>query len=241
MAAIRDAFFPTSSSEFIVLGIYALLCLIYVIFGMNCTRKWLKMLLKCSPVLFLIAFFFYTVTSLNLGPMQTVGDVKNLERIIFGLIFSCLGDCYLVFDSFFILGLLSFTFAQLIYISIFGGGMLLFEMPAESELITAAAVGLVSLLVYFSIFPKLNYVLVVAAALYCLLISIMLWCALVTMQHNTKLSTSQGAIGAGFFYVSDLVLSITRWRLQIPFGSYIIICTYYAAQIFIFLSVINDF
>lgn len=241
MTAIRDAFFPTPYSEYMFLGVYIVLCFTYMIFGINFTTGLSKMLLKSSPVLFLISYFFYTILSNPAGPGESVDGIDNLERLIFGLIFSCLGDCYLVFDSFFIHGLLSFACAQLIYISMFNGHLLLFIIPAQSELVTAAAVGLVSLLVFFSILPRLSYALVIPAAMYCLLISVMLWCAVVTMQQDTKLPTLQSAIGACLFYMSDLLLSLNRWRLQIPHGHYLIIATYYAAQILIFFSVINNF
>lgn len=199
------------------------------------------MILKSLPVLFLIGFFFYVVVSLPIGPVSPVGNVHNLERLVFGLVFSCLGDCYLVFDSFFVHGLLSFACAQLIYISLFNGGQLLFSTPSQSEFTVAIAIGLVSLLIYLYILPKLGYVLVVPAAVYCVLISVMLWCAMVTMQQDGNSSTCQGALGACLFYTSDIILTVNRWRLQIPYGSYLVIGTYYAAQILIFLSVINSF
>lgn len=241
MAAIRDAFFPTPFSMYLFLGMYLVLCLIYMTCGINVSMKPLKMVLKSSPVLFLIVFFIYTVSSVQMGPVQTVGDIDDLERLLFGLIFSFLGDCYLVFDSFFIHGLLSFACAQLIYVALFGGRVLLFIVPAQRELMTAAAVGFVSLWVYFYVLPKLSRVLVVAAALYCLLISLMLWCALVTLQQNAHLATLLGAIGACLFYTSDLILSLNRWGFTIPLEPHLVIGTYYAAQILIFLSVIYTF
>lgn len=239
MAAIRDGFFPTPYSMYMFLGVYTMLCLTYMTCGINQSTKPLKLVLKSLPILFLVLYFIYTVTSLHMGPVQAISGTENLERLFFGLLFSFLGDCYLVFDSFFIHGLLSFTCAQLVYIALFGGRSLLFVLPAQSELVTAAAVGVVSLWVYFYIFPKLSRLLIVPAALYCLLISLMLWCALVTLQHDAQLAPLQGATGAGLFYISDLLLSLDRWGLTIPRGPYFIIGTYYAAQVFIFLSVIN--
>ena len=239
MAIIKDDFFPTPYHEYAVLGIYVALCSIYMVFGIHSSSKILKMLLKCAPVLFLITFFIHAASKVELDPMQGVEDAANLERIIFGLIFSCVGDCYLVFDSLFILGILAFTATQLIYIGLFGGGILLFSMPNQNELIIAAAIALVSTLVFLSILPKLNCVLILPVAIYCSIISIMLWCAIVTMQQSIELSTSQGAVGACLFYTSDLLLGVNRWKLQIPCGSYLIMFTYYAAQILIFLSVIN--
>ena len=164
-----------------------------------------------------------------------------MVRLFFGLAFSCLGDCYLVFDSFFIHGLLAFACAHLIYIYVFNGAVLLFAIPGQSELTTAVAIGLVSLLVYFYVLPKLGCVLVVPAAMYCVLISLMLWCALVTLQYDPRPSTLQGALGACLFYTSDLILTLNRWRLQIPFGPHVIMITYYAAQFLIFFSIINTF
>lgn len=241
MGAIKNAFFPTSYSMYMFLGMYSLLCLIYMTCGIKLSTKLGKMVLKIAPILFLILYFIWTATAIHIGPMQTVGDTENLERIIFGLVFSLLGDCYLVFDSFFIHGLLSFACAQLVYVVLFGGRILLHTMPCQSELVAAAAVGLVSLWVYCYIFPKLSRVLVAAAALYCLLISLMLWCALVMLMQQAELSTLLGAIGAAFFYTSDLLLAVDRWGSTIPFGPYLVIATYYAAQVCIFLSVIAKF
>ena len=241
MAAIKDAFFPTPYSVYILLGMYSVLCITYMTCGIHLSMKLGKMTLKSSPILFLILYFISAVTSVHMGPVQAVGDIGNLQRIIFGLIFSFLGDCYLVFDSLFIHGLVSFACAQLVYVGLFGGRTLLFTMPSQSGLVAAAAVGLVSLWVYCYVYPKLSRVLVVAAALYCLLISLMLWCALVTVMQDTKLSTLLGAIGACLFYTSDLLLAIDRWGSTIPHGPYLVIATYYAAQVFIFMSVINKF
>ncbi len=243
MGAIRDEFFPTPNFEYMIVGTYILLCLMYMTIGINFTTGCLKMLLKCAPILFLITFFLYTTTSLHIGPLHPVGNVDNLERIVFGLMFSCLGDAYLVYDSF-IHGIISFACAHLIYIGYFGGEVHLFIPPSYDELVIAAAVGLVSLLIYLYILPKLDYVLVIPAAVYCLVISLMLWCAIVTMRQNTELSTMQGAIGACLFYMSDLLLAVNRWNRwnhQIPFGPYLVISSYYLAQLLIFLSTLNTF
>lgn len=242
MAIIRDTFFPTPSFEYTFIGIYSLLCISYMTFGINSSSKLIKVTLKCLPLLFLILFFLYTVTSIHFGPMQGVGDPSNLERLLFGLLFSCLGDFYLVFDMFFMLGILAFASTQMIHIGLFNGAALLFYMPDDtSQLVTAAAIVLVSSLVYFCILPNLSRVLIIPAAIYCILISIAAWCAIVTMQLNPKLSTQQGALGACLFYTSDLLLSVNRWRIKLPYGPVLVIGTYYAAQILIFFSVINGF
>lgn len=239
MGIIRDAFFPSPNFQYKIIGVYMMLCLIYMVIGMRLSNSLLKLILKCFPVLFLIIFFFCSVSSLHVGPIQ---QVDNLERIVFGLMFSCLGDAYIVFDSLFLHGLISFTFAHFIYIAYFGENVILSLPLSYNELVVAAAVGLVSLLVYFYVLPKLGYVLVVPAAIYCFVISLMLWYALMsTMKEDTEMSQMQGAFGACSFYMSDLLLAINRWRLKIPLGPQLIIGSYYLAQLLIFLSVINSF
>ena len=247
MAIIKDGFFPTPYSMYMFLGTYLVLCLTYVAFGLNLSteklsKKLAKMVLKGLPVLFLIVFFVYSVSSVHVGPVQTLGrDIDDLPRVFFGLVFSFLGDCYLMFDSLFVHGLLAFACTQLIYVALFGGRMLLVIVPSYGEIMAAMAVSLVSVWVYCYIFPKLSRVLVVAAALYCILISLMLWCALVTLMQDAQLPKLQGAIGACLFYTSDLLLTLNRWGPAIPYGPNLVMATYYAAQVFIFLSVINAF
>ena len=241
MGAIRNEFFPTPYSKYTVIGLYITLCLIYMAFGIRFSTKLLKMMLKCSPILFLIIFFIYIGTSINIGPVG-IGNVKDLERILFGLIFSALGDCFLVFDQLlFIHGLLAFSCTHIVYITLFGGKDLLLTVPTQSELVIAAAIGLVSILVCSYVLPKLRKMLIVPAAMYSILISFMLWCALVTLQHDPRLSTLQCAIGACLFYMSDILLSVKLSGTEIPCGDYLVIMTYYAAQILIFLSVLENF
>lgn len=247
MGVIYESFFPNRQQEYMLIASFAVLCLVYVLFGLRSSSKLLKVILKCAPIVLLLTFIIYiTSTKLSLGPIQGRGNSVDLERVIFGLIFSVLGDFYLVFDIFFLLGIISFAAAQLMYINVFGGWTLYIAFSTYSEIVTAeivtaVAVALVSALVYFYILQKLSWVLVVPAALYCVLLSVMLWCALVTFQRKPSTSAMVGAVGACLFYTSDLLLAVGRWRLDIPYSSYVIIITYYAAQLLIPLHVINKF
>lgn len=243
MGVVYTSFFPNRQREYILIISYIILCLVYVIFGIRSSSKLLKVILKCAPVFLLLAFIIYVTSKLNLGPIQGKGNAVDLERVIFGLIFSFLGDFYLVFDLLFLLGIISFAAAQLTYINLFGGWTLLyFSFSVDyNEIITAVAIALVSALVYFYILQKLSWVLVIPAALYCVLLSVMLWCALVSLQRDPSLPAILGAVGACLFYTSDLLLAVSRWRLNIPCGPYIIITTYYASQLLIFLHVIHKF
>ncbi len=237
MGIIRDTFFPTVNTEYIFFGVYFGLCLAYMTFGIQLNKKLVKATLKCAPVAFLVVFFFSTVLRMDFGPAN---DKVNLERVLFGLLFSLLGDFYLVFDSFFMLGILAFASAHILYARLFDGGNILFTAYYQNELVSAVAVALVTILIYLYILPKLSWVLVLPAAIYSFLISVMLWCAITTMLRDPRPATQQGALGACLFYTSDLILSVNRWRIKLPYGSHIVIGTYYCAQILIFLSVINN-
>ena len=243
MSEVYASFFPTRQQEYMLISSYTILCLMYVLLGIRSSSKLLQMILKGAPLFLLLTFIIFVTgaSKLNFGPIQgKENPVYYLGHVIFGLIFSFLGDLYLVFDSLFLLGVISFTATQLAYIKIFGGwSLLLSSSTIQSEnIITAVAITLVSALVFFSILPKLSWVLVIPAVLYCMVISLMLWSALVTLQHESSLSAKLGAIGACLFYTSDLLLALSRWRLNIPYGQHLIIITYYVAQLLIPLHVI---
>ncbi len=241
MGAVYTAFFPDGQRQYIIAGIFAFLSLLYVLFGISSTYRLVKVIFKCAPLLFLISFLASGSAGLNLGPAQPKGNFEDLERIVFGLIFSLLGDFYLIFDSMFILGILAFASSHIVYINIFGG-LKVFSYDMEyGDLLSAIAVGLISLTVLLYIWKKLSWLLVVPSIIYCIILSAMMWCALVNARHQESTSSIMGAAGAGLFYTSDLLLVLGRWRLNIPYGKYMIILTYYAAQILITFHVLKRF
>ena len=215
-------------------GIYILLSLIYLLIGLRIENKLFKSMLKCAPAIFLLSFTVSLMANNRLGPLETS---SNLDRVTWGLLFSALGDFYLVFDNLFLLGVGSFAIAQAIYIFLFEGAVLLAHPFGQVEIISAIAVGLVSALIYLYLLPKLTPVLAIALLVYCVLISTMLWSAVVRAQLTPNASTLSAAVGACLFYTSDLLLGLKQWRLTIPFGDFLVMSTYYAAQMFIARSV----
>ena len=215
-------------------GIYILLSLIYLLIGLRIENKLFKSMLKCAPAIFLLSFTVSLMANNRLGPLETS---SNLGRVTWGLLFSALGDVYLVFDNLFLLGVGSFTIAQAIYIFLFEGAVLLAHPFGQVEIISAIAVGLVSALIYLYLLPKFTPILAIALLVYCVLISTMLWSAVVRAQLTPNASTLSAAVGACLFYTSDLLLGLKQWRLTIPFGDFLVMSTYYAAQMFIARSV----
>ena len=219
--------------------IYIGLSVIYLLFGINSNSNLLKLVLKCAPISTLLALSgltAYRVLS-DYGPMAQGPMIESLDKLFWGLLFSIFGDMYLVFNGLFLLGIVSFAVAQATYIYLFDGALLLTIPLEQQQIVTAVAIGLVSVLIYSYIFPKLSWVLSVAALVYCILISVMLWCAFVRAQLTPSKPNVAAAIGACLFYMSDLVLALKKWRIKIPSMSILVMVTYYGAQLFISRSV----
>ena len=223
-------------------GAYVSLCLLYLTVGIRLNRLTLvKGLLKCAPILFLIYSCVPVLQTFGKGPVGHVELARQFERVIFGLIFSCIGDFYLVFDAFFFHGIASFAIAQGIYVFLFHGQTLISVSLSYNEVITGVGVAIVSLSVYSYLFSKFSRILAIFLAAYCILISTMLWSSLVQLLHAYNQSNVMGAIGAGMFYTSDLLLGVNKWRIRIPFGPELVMVTYYLAQFLIMWSQIIFF
>ena len=223
------------------IGVYSAICLIYIFVGMRIQIKLVQGLLKCAPIIFLIYTCISILQRFGRGPVGHIELTRQFERVLFGLIFSCIGDFYLVFEGFFIHGIASFAIAQMIYIFLFHGHMLISFSPSYNELVIAIGVAIVSFSVYSYLLPKLSRILAVSLAGYCILISVMLWSSLAQIQHSHNSGTFVGAVGAGMFYTSDLLLGVNRWRINILFGPEVVIITYYLAQLLIIWSQIIFF
>lgn len=219
---------------YFVTGVYIGLCLMHLFVGLHIKNKLIIIVLKCAPILFLIAMTFSAVAGNRFGPLTS--NRSELENMFWGLVFSCIGDFYLVFDNLFLLGVGSFAIAQAIYVFLFDGPSLLMHPFGQIEVTTAIAVGLVSALIYLYLLPKFSPVLAVALFVYCVLISTMLWSAIVRAQINPSAQRWSAAVGACLFYTSDMILGLKRWRLNIPCGDFLVMSTYFGAQMFIVRS-----
>ncbi|XP_072030859.1 lysoplasmalogenase TMEM86A-like isoform X2 [Amphiura filiformis] len=182
---------------------------------------------KCLPILCLCGFIIsYTRNH----------PVTNYPQFILaGLIFSCFGDAFLVYGHtgkiYFLLGLLSFAIGHMMYTIAFG-----FNHLKLSVLLFCAPVGIIT---YIYLLPGLHGELYFFCALYTLLICVMNWGAISRVSlTDIKWPELCGSLGALVFYVSDLVLSINKFLYPVPHGYYIIMSTYYLAQLGISLSVV---
>ena len=178
-------------------------------------NKWLKITLKTAPIVMLLCY----VLSLALAK-------SHLASLLIALLFSLLGDSLLVYQNnpiCFILGIVAFGIQQVLYTSLFG-------FAVDGIFPIGLMVGIISILIYFYLLPKLEQFLIVPAAVYCILIGCMLWRALVRFQRYGGLMSATGAV---MFYLSDSLLAINKFRHRIVYGEALIMITYYTAQLFI--------
>ena len=221
------------------IALYAVMCTLFLFLEFRTNSRLLRLIFKCFPLMILIVSVTRTLLYSN-APISpsAPGSVHKLSQLFWGLLFSCIGDAYLVFPDYFLFGIVSFAISQGVYISLFGGGLIFFQNTTQNEVIIGLVVATISCLVYVSIVRHMKPLLAVLAALYCVLISMMLWSALIQTHRSLNDHTILGAAGATMFYASDLLLSVNKWGVKLPYAQVLIMTTYYSAQLFITGSVL---
>lgn len=219
--------------------LYCALCLLYILFFINRRSSKLKAFFKVIPILVLVVCCV-SVASRFAAPFNVKGPsyMPNLKRLGWGLLFSAIGDVYLVFENLFIYGLLAFAVSQGLYFVSFSAEHFYMKLTSL-ELYLAPTILLLSMIIYFYLLPKVKWSLAIPAFFYFILISGMFWSATVQALKFYEYSNYfvVGAVGAGLFYVSDMYLATNIGRGPLPYAKYIIMVTYYAAQLFITLGI----
>ena len=158
------------------------------------------------------------------------------RKVLCGLIFSAIGDAFLVWKTcgYLVYGLLSFAVAQGLYAWAFG------FTPFNPKIGAACAAFGVS--VYYYLLPGVDGIMVYLTGLYIALICTMLWRAISRMPSDNEWPWTKicSCLGAAAFVVSDLVIAIDKFRFPVPYSHPIIMTTYYAAQLGISLSVVDS-
>ncbi|XP_066275658.1 lysoplasmalogenase TMEM86A-like [Branchiostoma lanceolatum] len=203
---------------------------IYYILWLDADKPTLfSALIKCLPVLSLCVFVL--LHGMSLSDMHTYA-----RRILGGLVFSALGDAFLIWQHidgiYFIYGMVMFAIAHVLYIVSFGFRPL--RLPVGAALFGVAA-GM-----YAVLYPGLHGVYSVLVGVYVLLLWLMLWRGMARLQVRNDLWTWTklcACVGALLFIISDTLLGVNKFRIPIPYNRALIMTTYYAAQLGIALSV----
>jgi uncharacterized membrane protein YhhN len=213
-------------------------------------EKFKKMSAFFIAALFFVPFFFLVpnwmtkvvpIYCLVLACLFHYPRSKHSLWIAFGLFLSSFGDFLLEWvtefkaEHYFIPGLIFFLLAHLCYI---------FGMSLK-KIDTSTYFWIPVLAVYYGVImskliPKVENDLKVPIAVYGVVICSMAFFAINRLLSSavSMTSSSLGFVGSLFFMASDTILSFDKFYSQIPSANFLIMVTYYLAQILIASSVL---
>jgi len=145
------------------------------------------------------------------------------SRLYFAaLFFSFLGDVFLMFDGWFIPGLVSFLLAHVSYI-------ILFRKEYRFSFLAILLFALFTSGFLVFLYPSIPAEMQVPVVIYCIAITLM---GIYAASRNTPSRASYGYIlaGAVLFIVSDALIAVNRFYTDIPHDALYIMTTYGAAQ-----------
>ena len=166
----------------------------------------------------------------------TKSTVPGKNLLLTGLLFSWLGDVFLLFENkhalFFIFGLVSFLTTHIFYIVFFiriqsEKTSMLKKQPILIALVLAYGITLV-----WQLYPHLGD-LKLPVMVYAAIICSMLLCSLHIFLKVNKKAAAFYLLGAAAFVVSDSLLAINKFYQPFAYAGVFIMLTYCAAQFFI--------
>ncbi len=179
-------------------------------------NEWLGYLTK--PLLMLtLGFFYYQKTKAKL--------ILQDKLMLVALLFSCLGDSFLMFQrqnsQFFLLGLGAFLVAQLTYYYVF-------SQEGQTQYLKRLPFTLYAMLFVGLLWNKIPPDFLMPIIVYAFAIMFM-GIGAVQRQTNPK-SYRLVLIGAILFIISDSFIAVNKFAYNIPQSSVWIMATYIAAQ-----------
>lgn len=183
-------------------------------------RIW-KYILKPGTMLCIIVLVLYT------SELQT----SFSQFVLFALLLSLAGDIFLMLeDKWFIYGLISFLLAHIIYIVGFLTSWTIIFTISVPILFVALLSSVFFIVLYRSVYKQGGSQLVVSVAIYMVIISSMLSLALLT---GSKLLIAAALL----FFISDAVLAFNKFYANFKMADYIVMGTYFSAQLLFAISV----
>lgn len=142
------------------------------------------------------------------------------------LAFSMLGDIALMFQGYFVPGLVAFLTAHLVYIALFKRGVAWF--PCKRALAATLSIGVAMYVFLWT--GGLPPALRIPVAAYVTVIALMAAQAIGRAQGHRDRAAVMVAVGACFFKLSDALLATNRFVFPLPFSQVWVLSTYYIAQ-----------
>lgn len=175
-----------------------------------------------KPLLMIsLGYYFVNLTILR--------GVRQNQFVLAALIFSLLGDVFLMFKGYFIQGLGAFLIAHIFYILAFRPEASRFFSKKEL-LIPATAVLIYGGILLGIVLPNVGSALKIPIIVYSFTILIMLLTTLHRFENVSAISFKYVIIGASLFVISDSMIAISKFVTSFPMVGILIMATYGVGQ-----------
>lgn len=156
-------------------------------------------------------------------------DVRQSQFILAAIIFSLLGDVFLMFEGYFIQGLASFLMAHIFYILAFRTEADRFFSKKEL-LVPTLGVLIYGMILLYIVLPNVDSALKLPITVYALTILTML--LMVLYRHKMVPDESFRWVigGALLFVISDSMIAISKFVSSFPLSGVLIMLTYGIGQ-----------
>ncbi len=182
---------------------------------------------KPAIVMSLIIFFWKESHSVS-------KSIRNLTLL--ALVFSLLGDVLLMFveqsPNYFMVGLVAFLLAQLMYILVF----LKHRNPSKKLIWSITILDVYGIGLFLFLKDYLGDMLI-PVLIYMLVILTMATTSFLREGKVSEISYGFVVLGAILFMVSDSLLALNKFYYELPFSSILIMLTYALAQYFIVFGI----
>ena len=155
-----------------------------------------------------------------------LSDAKDRAWLLAALACSLAGDAFLMFEDWFIPGLVAFLLAHLAYIALFRRGQPWFARRG-ALLATLAIGGAMYTFLWQGGLPAALRGPVAAYVLVIALMAAQAWGRASVLREPAALRV---AVGTGFFMLSDALLATSRFVQPLPLAQLWVLATYYVAQ-----------
>ncbi len=182
-------------------------------------------------LMFLLGFYFFRSVVLR--------GAKQHQFIFAAIIFSLIGDIFLMYESFFIQGLGAFLIAHVFYILAFRPEASRFFSKKELYL-PAIAVLVYGAILIGIVLPNVGSALKIPIIVYSMTILIMLLTTLHRFRNVSAVSFKYILIGASLFVLSDSMIAISKFVTHFPMDDLLVMATYGVGQYLIVIGFLKN-
>ena len=162
-------------------------------------------------------------------------------QMTFGFLFCAIGDAMGVIGSF--EGQMGgFAIAHICFILFFLKEIRGSKIQPSAFLFTTLLCSLPLILAMVKVLPSIQDLLIrIGCAIYALLLCGTTWTSIIRTQSvlSGKVIPVVAALGGSFFLISDFILAWNKFTAHIPNASFLIMSTYYAALLFLFVGTLR--